>query len=153
MLTYDLKKKGGSPLYEQLYKCICDDINNGIISSGERLPSKRSLAEHLNISITTVENAYDHLRAEGYIEARPHKGFFVSGNITAKDRSTVEVPAKNTLVTTDNDFHENYFRIQMFPISVWTKLMRQSISDVNISMLHTVPWNGYLFSGKPSMII
>ncbi len=68
MLTYDLQK-GSVPLYEQLYVGIRRDIERGRIAPGERLPPKRQLARHLNVSIITVEGAYDQLVAEGYVRA------------------------------------------------------------------------------------
>ncbi len=43
----------------------------------ERLPSTRSLAEYLQVARSTVDYAYDQLLSEGYIEARPYKGYFV----------------------------------------------------------------------------
>ena len=60
MLTYSLEERGGLPLYEYLYRRIRQDILEGTLAAGERLPSKRALAEHLRISVVTVEN-----RAQG----------------------------------------------------------------------------------------
>ena len=56
MLTYNLT--GDLPLYEALYRHIRADILEGRLSPGEKLPSKRTLAEHLKISKITVETAY-----------------------------------------------------------------------------------------------
>ena len=66
MLTYELKKSPGVPLYEALYRCIRGDILSGALRPGEKLPSKRALAEHLRVSVVTVECAYSQLEAEGY---------------------------------------------------------------------------------------
>lgn len=68
MLTYDLKKSPGVPLYEALYRCIRSDILSGKLSAGTKLPSKRALSAQLEISKITVEAAYDQLCAEGYFE-------------------------------------------------------------------------------------
>ena len=65
MLTYDLEARGGLALYDYLYRCIRDDILSGALAAGERLPSKRALAEHLRVSVITVEGAYRQLEAEG----------------------------------------------------------------------------------------
>ena len=46
MLTYELKKSPGVPLYEALYRCIRRDILNGTLAPGQKLPSKRALAEN-----------------------------------------------------------------------------------------------------------
>lgn len=77
MLTYDMGQRGELPLYDFLYRCIRDDIVRGIIAADERLPSKRSLADHLGISIITVEGAYRQLVAEGYVQARERRGYYV----------------------------------------------------------------------------
>ena len=79
MLTYDLKKEpGGLPLYEQLYRCIREDILTGRLPTREKLPSKRLLAEHLHLSVITVVNAYERLTAEGFLESRQRQGYFVA---------------------------------------------------------------------------
>ena len=77
MLTYDLKKAPGVPLYESLYRCIRADILSGALRPGEKLPSKRALADHLEISKITVETAYAQLLSEGYLRSREKSGYFV----------------------------------------------------------------------------
>ncbi len=78
MLDYDLAKRGSNSLYEYLYQCIRDDILSGAITAHEHLPSKRALADHLAVSVITVENAYGQLAAEGYIYSLPRRGFYAS---------------------------------------------------------------------------
>ena len=77
MLTYDLSDRGRQPLYACLYRHIREDILNGKLHAGEKLPSKRALAQHLQISVITVENAYAQLHAEGYIRTVQKSGCFV----------------------------------------------------------------------------
>lgn len=76
MLTYSFDNIGSDCLYIYLYKCIKNDIIQRILKAGEKLPSKRNLARNLNISVITVENAYEQLIAEGYIYSVPKKRFF-----------------------------------------------------------------------------
>lgn len=76
-LTPILQKDSGKPLYMQLADFIKQEIMNKHISPNEKLPSKRKLAEHLQISLNTVQSAYDQLCAEGYVESIPRKGLFV----------------------------------------------------------------------------
>ena len=78
MLSYTLEEIKGWPLYEQLYQHIKEDIMEHRLYPDSPLPSKRSLAKQLNISITTVENAYNQLLSEGYIYSFPREGFYVS---------------------------------------------------------------------------
>ena len=78
MLTYPMEERGALPLYEYLCRRIRADILSGVLPAGTRLPSKRALAEHLRVSVVTVEGAYSQLEAEGYLQAQPKRGFFVS---------------------------------------------------------------------------
>lgn len=77
MLDYDLGLRGDESLYDYLYQRIRDDIASGELREGARLPSKRALAEHLGVSVVTVEGAYRQLVVEGYVESRPRSGYFV----------------------------------------------------------------------------
>ena len=74
MLTSDLEKRGSLARYDYLYRCIKEDILSGRLKAGEKLPSKRTLATHLNTAVVTVENAYAQLEAEGYLNAREKWG-------------------------------------------------------------------------------
>ena len=76
MLTYNMVQNNGKKT-EFLYESIKKDILAGVLKAGEKLPSKRSLADHLGISVITVENAYAMLEEEGYVESRPRSGFYV----------------------------------------------------------------------------
>ncbi len=78
MLTYSFSDTGSDSLYQHLYKCIKNDILARNLRAGEKLPSKRSFAKNLGISVITVENAYAQLISEGYLYSVPKKGFFVS---------------------------------------------------------------------------
>lgn len=77
MLSYDMTARGETSRYEYLYRCIRADIVAGRIAEGDRLPSKRRLAEHLGLGVVTVEVAYAQLEAEGYVRAEPRRGYFV----------------------------------------------------------------------------
>lgn len=78
MLTYDMTRCKGESLYVYLYECIRTDIEQGFIQAASKLPSKRALAQHLSISVITVQNAYAQLVAEGYVEARQRSGYYVN---------------------------------------------------------------------------
>lgn len=76
-MTIQLQTGTGVRLYEQIYEHIKNEIREGKLLCGERLPSTRSLAEYLQISRSTVDCAYEQLLSEGYIESRPYRGYFV----------------------------------------------------------------------------
>ena len=153
MLTYDLEQFKPKPLYESLYTCIRNDILSGRISTGEKLPSKRSLARHMNISVTTVENAYTQLIVEGYIRSEQGRGFFVNKlEMTPGPSAMKRLENRNEdeiLLTEEDpepeyiiDFKSNSSSLSMFPISTWSRLMRNILSSQDIKLLETVPYNG-----------
>lgn len=74
---YDLENRGGLSKYQYLHRCIRSDIRNGILEAGSRFPAKRSLADELSVSESTIEHTYSLLASEGYLEAKPGSGFVV----------------------------------------------------------------------------
>lgn len=77
-LAIILRPDDAEPMYTQIYNFIRDNIRNGKLACGSRLPSTRSLAIHLDISRSTVQMAYDQLFSEGYVETIPCRGYFIS---------------------------------------------------------------------------
>lgn len=73
-----ISNKTSRPLYEQIGTQIKTQIMNGELKAGEALPSIRSLAKSLQISVLTVQKAYDCLQADGFIETTAGKGCYVS---------------------------------------------------------------------------
>lgn len=73
-----VSNKTSRPLYEQISAQVKAQIMSGELKAGEPLPSIRSLAKSLQISVLTVQKAYDHLQADGFIETTAGKGCFVS---------------------------------------------------------------------------
>ena len=73
-----ISSKTSRPLYEQICTQIKAQIMSGKLKTGEALPSIRSLAKSLQISVLTVQKAYDLLQADGFIETSAGKGCFVS---------------------------------------------------------------------------
>lgn len=71
--------KNGSPvpIYEQIRDAIREEILKEKLKAGEKLPSVRSLARELSISILTVKKAYDELEKEGFIVSKQGLGTFV----------------------------------------------------------------------------
>lgn len=67
------------PIYEQITKQIKGMIIKGELKEGDELPSIRSLARELQISVITTKRAYEELEGEGFIETVPGKGSYVAG--------------------------------------------------------------------------
>ncbi len=68
------------PIYEQITSQIKQMIMTGELKSGESIPSMRSLAKSLHISVITVQRAYEDLQRDGFIETTIGRGSFVSSN-------------------------------------------------------------------------
>lgn len=146
MLTYSFTDIGSDNLYEHLYKCIKNDILQGILTPKVKLPSKRTFAKNLNISTITIENAYAQLLAEGYIYSIPKKGYFVA-DITASLKAAA-APNKETYERKPNsspyfaDFTSNQTNPVNFPFSIWAKLMREVISEKSAELMTNSPYGG-----------
>lgn len=69
-----------NPIYEQIYFQIKNLILNGTLKEGEPLPSMRSLAKDLRVSVITTKRSYEELERDGFIETVPGKGSFVGSN-------------------------------------------------------------------------
>lgn len=65
------------PIYEQIIQAVKNAILNGDLKSGDMLPSIRSLARDLGISVITTKRAYEELEAGGLIYSLPQKGFYI----------------------------------------------------------------------------
>lgn len=148
MLTYSFHNLGSDSLYEHLYKCIKNDILQGVLTPQTKLPSKRTFAKNLGISTITVENAYSQLIAEGYLFSLPKKGFFVS-DINGYQSHKPELQNESIIIDSDEthylaDFTSNQTRAEVFPFATWAKLMREVISEHETALLTNSPCGGIL---------
>lgn len=66
------------PIYEQITSQIKQMIMTGELKPGESIPSMRSLAKSLHISVITVQRSYEDLQKDGFIETTVGRGSFVS---------------------------------------------------------------------------
>ena len=146
MLTY-VFDNSDTPLYEQVYKHIKSDIISGILSPGEKLPSKRSFARNNGISTITIQNAYDQLISEGYVFTVPKKGYYVAninemsrvpaGTSIKLDIKVPEKPAKFRF-----DLSNNKINPDNFPFSIWAKLLRETMSERSRELMEVSPTGG-----------
>ena len=150
MLTYNFTNIGSDSLYEYLYKCIKNDILLGSIKAGEKLPSKRSFAKNLGISVITVENAYEQLIAEGYIYSIPKKGFYVTDfkqviEIEKKTFVKEMVPLTGGENAYLADFTSNQTESELFPFTIWTRTIREVLNENQMQLMINPPCGGVFF--------
>ena len=74
-----LTNAGGQPIYDQIVSQIKAQILSGKLKEGDALPSLRTLAKDLRISVITTKRAYEELEREGFIVSLTRKGSFVAG--------------------------------------------------------------------------
>ncbi len=74
-----ISNSGDRPIYEQIASQIRDAILSGDLSEGDALPSIRSLANDLRVSVITTKRSYTDLESQGFIDTIPGKGSFVAG--------------------------------------------------------------------------
>lgn len=149
---------GGIRLYEQIYEHIKKEIRDGKLLAGERLPSTRSLAEYLQVARSTVDYAYGQLLDEGYIEAKPCKGYFVCpmeeliqleddmGELfCGEERTDLKDDRRQEQVGEERDMSEQKadspawvcdfsphdIDMSGFPFGVWKKITKNILTDAN----------------------
>ena len=136
MLTYSFTNIGSESLYQHLYQCIRNDVVSGILPPGTKMPSKRSFALHLGISVMTVESAYSQLVAEGYLYSLPRKGFYVADVRSQKPQIAADVAlfVPEVAPVWFADFVSNHTEPDNFPFSIWNRLMRKCMtSSISVS--------------------
>lgn len=65
------------PIYEQIYDQLKKLIIKGDYAPKSQLPSIRSLAKEVKVSVITIKKAYEDLERDGYIYSIPSKGYYV----------------------------------------------------------------------------
>lgn len=115
------KDKKRQPAYMEIYQSVRQDIVSGRLRPGQKLVSKRALAEELGLSVITVEHAYELLADEGYIRARERSGFYVADN--PDKRPLPPVSGTREAVAGVSAAGED------FPFSVFAGTMRRVLSE------------------------
>lgn len=145
MITYNISEIKG-PVYKGLYELIKRDIKNGTLKAHEKMPSKRTFAKNLGISVISVENSYEQLISEGYLYAITKKGYFVSEisnyiqpEIRDSQKISIKIPEVEEC---EFDFSSNQVDPSSFPFSVWTRIIREVLSTKEKELLTLSPCGG-----------
>ncbi|GMQ58904.1 PLP-dependent aminotransferase family protein [Vallitalea sediminicola] len=117
------------PLYVQLYEYIRDEILGESIAQNEKLPSIRQLSKSLDISKTTIENAYQQLLVEGYLYSLPQKGYYASSFdktfVTSKKNESEYVAEQKIKKLVKYDFKNEYVEEMNFDFNLWRRYMNR----------------------------
>lgn len=150
MLTYPMNQRDEKSKYYYLYSAIKEDILSGTLKKNERLPSKRTLAEHLGVSLITVETAYQMLKDEGYIESRERSGYYVMELKLLGKRENVagelgllrQGARKQLQMLGKTERQEQEREASLFPESVYFKTVRSVLNDYGSELLEKSPNEG-----------
>ena len=81
-----IDNKNGTPIYDQIYTQIKNQILSGELKPDSALPSIRALAKDLRISFITTKRAYEELEKDGFLYTIPAKGCYVAPRNPALQR-------------------------------------------------------------------
>lgn len=134
---------------QKAYIHIYEQIKNGIVSGaypyGSKIPSKRNCARENDVSLITVEHAYELLTEEGYIESKQRSGYIVTytegdgfvGNSPVSGE-THKKPEEYSYIA---DYQYTYPETQ-FPFGVIARAMRKVINDYSEDLMVRSPQGG-----------
>ena len=131
MIELDADQK--TPLYEQLYAALADEIRRGDRAPGTPLPGRRTMAAQQGVSVNTVDTAYQMLAAEGYLIARERSGFTVQEYLalpqgtqppTAPSAPVAAHPA-DTAPPVQFDLSTRGVDPGLFPFRTWARLQKE----------------------------
>ena len=129
MLLTNLKldKQTETPLYTQIIDSIKNQLYNDQIAAGDRLPSVRRLSAALQISRTTVENAYNQLVADGYLQNEPKRGYFAAALSGLRKHSDAPVTQSIEPPAVRYNFANNYIDPASFPSELWRRYLNRAL--------------------------
>ena len=150
ILAVAIDQKSGHPLYRQIYSHVRQCILDGRLAPGARLPSTRQLAADLRVSRSTAVQAYEQLRAEGYIEGLGGAETRVTGSLpdsfvraVGREGGDTAIPLRSSLVPSARSrstaalmrrsappfgmgpraFRAGVPAVDVFPVDTWGRIM------------------------------
>ena len=143
-----IQKDSKYPIYLQIYHKIKEDIEEGNIIHGERLPGIRTLAKTLGVAINTVSRAYAQLDVEGYIQSKHGSGFVVQDtsnkvmnvNYVLQDTTTLSVKTSElSQAVSLYDFQYGEISYEQFPFKLWRKYTSQILLSPEKEIVNQYP--------------
>lgn len=133
IVTYSFERKKNQKLYQQIANHIIDDIEKEHLKQGDRLPSIREAAKMMDVSKTSVENAYNRLLEDGYIIAKAGRGYFV-------DVSHVELKNREFIMKADPivespyryNLSSNAIDMESFDFAIWKHYIKAVMEEKEV---------------------
>jgi GntR family transcriptional regulator / MocR family aminotransferase len=160
------QREDGAPAYRWLYNSLRNEILEGRLNPGTRLPATRDLAHQYKLSRGTIITAFEELKAEGYVEGTIGSGTYVSKVLpeqllevrreTARKTTPQKPPTRrlsdfaanlrpfpNLPNRSTRAFRANIPAVDLFPISIWAQLMNRRLRRTTVNLLTTTDSFGY----------
>jgi GntR family transcriptional regulator / MocR family aminotransferase len=146
-LLVSLDRSKPLSLQSQLSASLKRLVHTGVLRPGSPVPSSRELARDLLVSRNTVLQAYDRLVGEGYLEASPRRGLFVSELLqerTLRKAGPADTPGSVSVRTEQHNrewgraptpFSPCQPDIRLFPLQIWNRMRKQALSKHGRNLL------------------
>lgn len=128
-------KQKNKPQYLIIYEQLRHLIENGEYSYGQKMPSKRVIADRYGVSVVTSQHAYELLEEEGYLFAKERSGFFV-----CYQKDSQYAVSDYHITKRQPQFTET--EISDFPFSTYAKTVRFVLSERGPDILQKSPGKG-----------
>lgn len=126
-----LEKERKMPVYQLLYRALREEIITGKRQAGQKLPSKRVMAQTLGVSVNTVDAAYCQLVSEGFVQAKPRSGFVICP-IDVIQSVSLSKPVKPAPAEEPRrfavDFNPSGMAQEQFPLTVWQRITKEVLT-------------------------
>jgi DNA-binding transcriptional MocR family regulator len=127
-------------LYEQVAQRLREQVANGVYRQGERVPSVRRLSHQLDVSISTVIEAYRRLESQGVLEARPQSGYYVRTRLWQPPAQ----PEISKPRSSPTDVSVSAFALKVLRASRDPEVLQLGVAVPHPSLLPTKTLNGTL---------
>lgn len=125
--------------YIQLYNTIRDMIISGELAYMEKVPSVRKAAQIYDVSVTTVQNAYFDLCADGYIIAQDKSGYFVSDIGKSQPKEEYDVEENHT----EFDLAGGTADEESFDFALWQRYIKSALRQTDRLLSYSQPKGEY----------
>lgn len=125
--------------YTQLYNTIRDMILSGELKAGDKIPSVRKAAQIYDVSVTTVQNAYFDLCAEGFIIAQEKSGYFVSDIVQNPIKEDEEAAEEST----EFDLTGGMADEDCFDFALWQRYIKSALRQTDRLLSYSQPKGEY----------
>ena len=161
----ELDPTSDEALNAQLFRALRQQISEGALTAGVRMPSSRTLAADLGLSRTTVSVAYDQLKSEGYFVGREKSGTFVTDvlpeqlawtpqassrkaapdtglEVELASRFEKHLPRPKERTSQTRPFNPGIPAVFEFPSSTWSRILRPILAELAPSGIARSPAEG-----------